>query len=231
MVQNTSHAVMSQRHEAPDSLDFFPTPAFATRALCEWLKARNEPLHLATVWEPACGQGDMSRPLTEYFSETYSSDVHDYGFGSVLDFLWMGASPTVADWIITNPPFVAAEQFAKRAISEAREGVALLVRINFLESANRYKGLFQKTPPSDILQFVERVPMFKGRLDRHGSTARAYCWLIWRKGAESGTKFHWIAPCRKRLERDADYPSEAQQTEVRRNVTLPRVQLGEGKQP
>ena len=35
MSQNTSHAVMNQRREARDSLDDFPTPPWATRALCE----------------------------------------------------------------------------------------------------------------------------------------------------------------------------------------------------
>jgi len=33
--QNTSHAVMAQRFEAKDSLDDFPTPPWATRALLE----------------------------------------------------------------------------------------------------------------------------------------------------------------------------------------------------
>lgn len=35
MTQNTSHAVMAQRVEAHDSLDDFPTPPWATRALLE----------------------------------------------------------------------------------------------------------------------------------------------------------------------------------------------------
>lgn len=35
MSQNVSTAVMQRRVEAPDSLDFFPTPPWATRALCE----------------------------------------------------------------------------------------------------------------------------------------------------------------------------------------------------
>ena len=37
MSQNRSSAVMAQRKEPPDSLDFFPTPPWATRALCERL--------------------------------------------------------------------------------------------------------------------------------------------------------------------------------------------------
>lgn len=38
MSQNCSSAVMQQRSEPRDSLDDFPTPPWATRALCEWLR-------------------------------------------------------------------------------------------------------------------------------------------------------------------------------------------------
>jgi hypothetical protein len=36
------------------------------------------------------------------------------------------------------------------------------------------------------------------------NVSTAYCWLVWIDG-ESPTKFDWIAPCRKRLERADDY--------------------------
>jgi hypothetical protein len=149
----------------------------------------------------------MGRPLAEYFHKgVYASDIFDYGHGRKEDFLF--AFRPDFDWIITNPPFLLAERFALHGLKLACRGVALLVRTAFLESSGRYTSLFRTSPPDHILQFVERVPMFKGRLDRHGSTATAYCWLIWRKAARpAGTRFHWIAPCRKRLERDADYPS------------------------
>lgn len=203
MTQNTSHAVMAQRHEAHDSLDHFPTPPWATRALCEWLGA-GEALKNLSCWEPACAEGHMARPLAEYFRSVVATDVHDYGFGEVEDFLIPPIHKT--DWIITNPPFRLGEQFAQVALKRAVFGVALLVRTAFLESADRHEKLFTLSPPSDILQFVERVPMQKGILNRYGSTATAYCWVVWRKGgAHEGTRFHWLAPCRKRLERDSDY--------------------------
>ena len=207
--QNTSSAVMAQRVEAHDSLDHFPTPPWATRALCEWIASHDDRLCIfQTALEPACAEGHMVKALAEYFSTVDGSDVHDYGFGCVRDFLWIEDLYGSYDWSITNPPFRLADQFATKALKLAGRGVALLVRTAFLEGGERYRTLFCKTPPSDILQFCERVPMFKGRLDRKGSTATAYCWLVWRKRAPHGTHFHWIAPCRKRLERDSDYPSE-----------------------
>jgi hypothetical protein len=204
MSQNTSHAVMSQRAEPHDSLDFFPTRAWATRALCEWLKDQMEPLDTLSVWEPACGEGHMARPLAEYFRYVEATDIHPYGFGGLADFLMNWGDPHF-DWIITNPPFRLGEQFAKQAVASAHHGAALIVRTAFLESAGRYAGLFRKTPPSDILQFTERVPMHRGRVEEHGSTATAYCWLVWLKGSPPGTRFHWLAPCRKKLERPGDY--------------------------
>lgn len=47
MSQNTSTAVMARRFQPADDLDFFPTPGWGTRALCEHLID----LTGATVWE------------------------------------------------------------------------------------------------------------------------------------------------------------------------------------
>jgi hypothetical protein len=208
MSQNTSHAVMAQRAEPADSFDLFPTPPWATRALCECLAPQFD-LRRRRAWEPACGLGHMTRPLSEYFELVYGSDVVDYGTGAQRDFLFPGDEPAF-DWIITNPPFKLAEEFAHTAIDRATEGVALLVRIAFLESVGRYAKLFAKRPPRTILQFTERVPMHKGRLVENGSTATAYCWLIWlcrphHPTPSDSTSFCWIPPCRRSLERAGDY--------------------------
>jgi hypothetical protein len=205
MSQNRSHAVMAQRVEAHDSLDHFPTPPWATRALCDRLEADVGCLDKLNCWEPACAEGHMSKALGEYFNSVYSSDVRTYGYGTVRDFLFTVTEPDF-DWIITNPPFRLGRQFIDKALSQARQGVAMLVRTAFLESSERFLNLFSIEPPSTIYQFVERVPMFKGRLDRNGSTATAYCWIVWVKPNKLDPRFRWIAPCRKRLERDSDYP-------------------------
>jgi len=206
--QNTSHAVMSQRIEPHDSLDYFPTPPWATRALCEWIGEQVGAGHMKanlTAWEPACGEGHMAIPLLEYFASVIYSDVIDYGFygQEVYDFLLCG--PRSADWIITNPPFRLGEQFVIEALKRATSGVAMLVRTAFLESVGRYQDLFKPYPPAAVLQFTERVPMHKGKLTATGSTATAYCWVVWRKNSKAATEFGWIAPCRKRLERPSDY--------------------------
>lgn len=206
MRQNTSHAVMAQRHEPADSFDLFPTPAWGTRALCEHFLSLGYPLYNCTVWEPACGLGHMARPLAEYFSEVYSSDAVDYGHGDVYDFL--SPSEKSFHFIITNPPFRLAERFALAAIERASFAAAMLVRTAFLEGKARYENLFSKYPPSHVLQFVERLPMCKGRVDPDLSTATSYCWIVWSSPMgwrNRPTNFDWIRPCRKRLERPQDY--------------------------
>jgi hypothetical protein len=85
------------------------------------------------------------------------------------------------DWVITNPPFNLALEFALRGLELAREGVAPLVRSVWLEGAERYRSLFAKHPPAIVAQFVERVPMTKGRWDPDASTATAYSRFVWSK--------------------------------------------------
>lgn len=211
MPQNTSSAVMQQRHEPSGSLDDFPTPPWATRALCENLIDLWYPISGKTCWEPAAGRGYMEFALAEYFHEVFSSDIHDYRDGAnftSIDFLGERAAGYrwIFDWIITNPPFKKASQFARRALELASQGVALFVRSAFLEGRDRYESLFLRWPPTAVLQFVERVPIVRGRIDRKATTATSYCWVVWDKNDEDGnTKLLWIPPCRKDLERDEDY--------------------------
>lgn len=204
MSQNRSTAVMQRRVEPHDSLEDFPTPPWATRALCEFLCEQGIDLSGMTCREPAANRGHMVAPLREYFASVEASDVHDYGAGfPVQDYLF-GWLPAMVDWTITNPPFRLAEQFIERMAATSRTGFAVIVRAAFLESVGRYEAIFSRNPPSFVLQFSERVVMHKGRLAPEGSTATAYAWLVWLDG-EDDTRLRWFAPCRKRLERSSDY--------------------------
>src|SRR5689334_17403806 len=118
MTQNTSTAVMARRKEPHDSLDYFPTPAWATRALM----LHGADMAGTRVWEPACGDGYMVRPLAEQAGSVFASDVHNYGWGhAVHDFLmpYLPDGLERPDWIVTNPPFRLAEQFVHRGLDLA----------------------------------------------------------------------------------------------------------------
>ncbi len=210
MSQNRSSAVMQQRSEPHDSLDDFPTPPWATRALCRHLQDGPEAIDLGLMScrEPAANRGHMVAPLREYFARVEASDVHDYGFGfDQRDYLF-GPDPDPVDFTITNPPFRLAEDFIERMRRTSEVGCAVIVRSAFLEGVGRHQRLFSINPPTIVLQFSERVVMHKGRLSQGGSTATAYAWLVWLTG-HYGTELRWIAPCRSRLERSSDYVAEA----------------------
>lgn len=221
MSANISSAVMQQRSEPHDSLDDFPTPPWATRALCEYLR-QHSPIADLTCREPCANRGYMVRPLTEAFSAVEASDIFDYGAGFGLADYLFGPQPSQVNWTVLNPPFRLATQFIERALQTSSCGVAVLVRSAFLEGEQRYKSLFRHVPPTRVLQFCERVVMAKGILRdpaklywnetkqrwQKPSSATAYSWLVWRHGVQP-EPFGWIAPCRRRLERLGDYPAFA----------------------
>lgn len=229
MAQNRSSAVMQQRaHDAPDALEYFPTPCWATRALCEFLQ--DEPgcaLDAMDAWEPTCGELYMVKPLREYFGHVFASDVHQYGDNRLADFLMDGPRMDRRDWLIMNPPFKPAAQFLATAQDRARVGVAMLLRTSWSEGAERYREIFEPTPPTYELQFSQRVVMLQGRLIQEGakdpfnlddktglprkaSSATSYAWFIWQRDTRrkwiTDTRKRWVAPIRKTLERAGDYP-------------------------
>ncbi len=210
--QNRSSAVMAQRAEAHDSLDDFPTPPWAGRALCQFLRGQLlQYLQLVDVREPAANRGHLVRVLAEHFREVIASDVHDYGAGFPLhDYLMPVQDEVRVAWTITNPPYRLAEGFIARALACSGVGVAMLVRTSFLEGAGRFTRLYDVTPPTHVLQFSERVVMHKGTLSEHGSTATSYAWVIWFKPhIGKPTQLHWIGTgARKRLTRAGDYPED-----------------------
>ena len=225
---NTSSAVMNQRHEPHDSLDDFPTPPWATRAICEKLKALGYNLPEMSAWDPCCNRGYMVEPMVEYFGSVFASDVHDYGYPKMdaqADFLmpWGNDAPDV-DFIFMNFPFRLGLEFILQGLKLARVGVAVFARANFIEGQERYTELFSQTPEAYFLPFVERVVLWKGvlldpdvkiakwnekkkaYLIEKPTTPTSYAWLIFRKGHNGYGELHRIPPCRKELTRDGDYP-------------------------
>lgn len=205
-----SRAIMASRVEADDSLDYFPTPPWATRALIDLVlfEALSIEVKDAIAWEPACGEGHIAEVLSEYFREVVASDIHDYGYGEhVVDFLVCEqlARKEDADWIITNPPFGdLSEAFLLHAMKLAKVGVAIFVRLQWLETNGRYERVFSQFPPTLIAFFAERVNLCKGRWDPEGTTATAYIWLVWVKGKNPRAPF-WIPPgCREAFARPDD---------------------------
>ena len=153
--------------------DFYPTPSAATWAL---LKVES---FTGRIWEPACGDGAISRVLEAAGYDVVSSDLVNYGFGMTgVNFL---SSPDIiAPNIITNPPFKFAERFIERAVAISTGKVAMLARLAFLEGLNR-KLLFESTPLARVWVFSRRLRMGRGGVDfgKGSGGMIAFAWLVW----------------------------------------------------
>lgn len=191
--------------------ELFPTPPWATRALTEIVLPRLHVRALGLVGEPCAGLSHMADVLREGDCDVLASDKNVYALAGgnttrdfdvyAHDFLadsveyrraLLGDDP---DWIITNPPFSVAATMARKALSIARAGVAFLLRIQWLESLERYR-LFSEHPPSLVAPFVERVAMCEGGWDPRCSTATGYAWFVWVRADRTKGLDGWQKPAR-----------------------------------
>lgn len=115
------------------------------------------------IWEPACGEGHISKVLAAHGYEVISTDLIYRGFGEPepMDFL-TETFPDFEGDIITNPPYSAGLEFVKRALETVRPGgkVAMFLKVQFLEGKRRGE-LFSKTPPPE--PFTYPVPVWPVR--------------------------------------------------------------------
>jgi hypothetical protein len=165
--------------------DFYPTPKWATHALID-----NEKFE-GMIWEPACGDGTMVRVLRDTGRPIAASDLFNRGYGEVgIDFLKSSRS---VENIVTNPPYNSAEGFVEAGLRQATRKICLLLRLAFLEGANRQRTIFSKTPPARVWVFSERITFYPAGAVQKGSGTTAYAWFVWDKQATSrATELKWL---------------------------------------
>lgn len=148
------------------------------------------------ILEPAVGGGHIAKVLKSYGYKVQGMDIVDRGYKETIikDFL----SSTKDDLkfspdIITNPPYSKAAEFVKHALDISMDStkVAMLLKIQFLESKKRYE-LFKKYPPKRIYVFVSRINCGKNGVFGKESSAVCYAWFIWEKGYGGLPKIDWI---------------------------------------
>lgn len=168
--------------------DYYPTPAAAVQALLE-----REPFP-GRIWEPACGDGAISRFLPP---DTLSTDLVDRGYGvGGVDFL---QTYQQVDHVITNPPFLLAQAFVEHALTVARQKVAMLLKLNFLEGQGRY-ALWQGSPLRTVYVFPSRLS-FGADGHNRGKGLLAYAWFVWEQGYQGPPMLAWMAPFQRNKRR------------------------------
>ena len=147
------------------------------------------------VWEPACGEGHISKVLLERGYDVLSTDLVYRGFGFKVPVDFLNESFTEADDIdiITNPPYKYAREFVEKSLKCVGNGhkVAMFLKLTFLEGKAR-KQLFQEYPPKTIYVFSSRVCCGKNGVFNRKNNAVAYAWFVWDKGFQGDPIVRWV---------------------------------------
>lgn len=133
--------------EEREAFDYYATDPKAVEMLLELEQ------FAPVIWEPACGEGHISKVLQAHGYQVISTDLVYRGFGDPepLDFLKETLDGFEGD-IITNPPYSVGLEFVQRALESVRprwesgnvpEGAVL--------GGTKTGSLFQRHPPSNRL--------------------------------------------------------------------------------
>lgn len=162
--------------------DFYKTPAKAVEELLKREKLEG------IGWEPACGDGAISKLIPNIMSSDIRTDPDIYGEKGI-DFL---KETRKVDYIITNPPFSLMLPFAWHALEYA-DKVALFGRIQFLEGIERY-NFFKQHPPARIYVFANRLSCASDSADKKSKNGgiMCFCWFIWERGHKGKPTVDWI---------------------------------------
>lgn len=172
-------------HANREKDDFYPTPPEGTEALL-----RVESFDGA-IWEPACGDGAISKVLEAAGHTVVSTDLVDRGYGTPrVDFLM--ESHSLAPNIVTNPPFKMVLPFVRASLALTTGKVAMLLRLACLEGTER-RGLFESSPIARVHVFSRRLPFKRpGWEDTGAGGMLPFAWFVWEHGYTGKPTLGWI---------------------------------------
>lgn len=161
-------------------LDLYETDALVTKALTDRVEING------TVLEPCCGSGQISRVLmtlpsvtritTNDIDPTHRADFH---LDASDPDSWDDAfSLPVSDWVVTNPPFSLANSITANAFRSTRKGMAMLLRLSFLEPCEK-RAEFLKNSADNLVLIIPLNPRPQFRDDIKGGDKVTVCWYVW----------------------------------------------------
>lgn len=169
--------------------DFYATDPNSVKLFLDTHKLEGK-----TFYEPCCGDGSLAKVVEEYFPEAhhFATDLvyRGYGYYKSVDFL--NSKQETVDWIITNPPYKLAKQFIERSLEITNVGVAMFLKIQFLEGVNR-KEFLKNTPLKYVYVHSSRQnPMKNGIKVKGQSSTMCFCWFVWEHGYNAEPIIRWI---------------------------------------
>ncbi len=178
-------------------LDRYLTDAWATQQLEKHVQLEGNILELCS------GEGDIANALRGSLGENgnritriYTNDIdplmnagYHYDATNPIVYNPNGQFPCLPpiDWHVTNPPFSEAAKIIPLAYEHARVGIAMLLRLSYLEPCTKSKNSkfvkrgfwLAQHPPTDLLV----LPRYSYTND--GKTDSVTCaWMVWDKRVE-----------------------------------------------
>ncbi len=158
-------------------LDQYFTPEFATKVLLHY-----NPHIGGQILECCSGDDAITKVLFRHCAATglpYEIRTNDIDPGMPSSEHWDAADGSKQNWgrpnwIVSNPPFNGAEAIVPAAFSSASDGIAMLLRISFLEPCKGRSRFMAEFPPTQLV-VLPRIS-FTG----DGKTDNVTCaWFIW----------------------------------------------------
>ena len=156
-------------------LDFYETPAWQTRVLAHHVSIEGH------CYEPCVGNGaipnalDDGRRLGKRYWRLNDIDPHwpaDTHLDATTPEAW--TAPQV-DWVVSNFPFGVATPIVKHAHRIARVGVAVLLRLSWLEPTADRREFLGDCPP-DLLIVLPRTRYNPNSKSVDSVTT---AWMVW----------------------------------------------------
>jgi hypothetical protein len=161
--------------------DLYETPDWVVEAVIPWLpwrsmKERKNQDHIYKIWDPACGNGAITRVLADAGFNVHASDIID---GE--DFFADNRTHD-ADGILTNPPYTDVAVFIQHAIDVMRScngWVVMLLAADF-DSAKSRRHLFVDCPIfAKTVVLTKRITWFERSDGKKAAPSENHRWYIW----------------------------------------------------
>lgn len=172
--------------------DRIANDAYWTPPWCVDVLLRHLPLSKpGSIWEPACGIGNISKTLYCAGYKVASSDLHDHGFGlTPHDFLTCEPPPDLAA-IITNPPYELAVEFVTHSIAlmQLRCGIVAMLLRNEWDCAATRTHLFNSLFLKLVLTKRPKWAATDVASPRHN-----FAWFVWDFSQNTYPRIVWDKP-------------------------------------
>jgi hypothetical protein len=164
--------------------DAYQTPAWCLECVLPHLPWARK------VWEPACGEGNLVRVLTDSgsFPEIYATDIRDgEDFFSFRD-------AQGCDAIVSNPPYTDSAVFIQHALDlmQPVSGFVFMLLPTDYSHAKGRRSLFAESQTfAKKIELQKRIVWFDRQDGKRAQPSEWHAWYLWHWGRTGRPSLAW----------------------------------------